>query len=420
MLKETLLVLNPWWKTGKVSKELSKPYKRKAFQKLLDLLEYRHTTIISGLRRVGKTTLMYQAIEFLLKRHNPLEVMYFNFDKGAENLTELLNMYSELTKLDWKKNKVYVFLDEIVKLKSWPEEIKLLYDAFPNLKFVLSSSSSVGLERDAMSNLAGRHFMINLKPLEFEEYLELRGKEKLVKNPGVFEEELKKEFERYLMRSFPEIVDWEDENLIKDYLKSMVIDKVIKVDIAEKFRNINKNLLFQLLNIFYSEPGAMINLDSLSRELRISKKTLINHIFYLEFSYLIRKVKNFRPSTFATSRKMQKVYAYWWNLLYCYTENKDKIMENFVASTLDTKYYWRKGRNEVDFLAGKKKELIPVEVKNRERVGKESIRGLLNFLKKYPTDGYVIYNGEKKRKFDEKKLTYLPFWKIAIHPNLKS
>ena len=68
----------------------------------------------------------------------------------------------------------YYFFDEVQKLETWSNKLKILYDNFPNLKIVISGSSSFHLEKGAKSNLTGRHFVINVEPLNFSEYLELK------------------------------------------------------------------------------------------------------------------------------------------------------------------------------------------------------------------------------------------------------
>lgn len=416
-LKEILDMLNPWWRENTISDELAKPYKRKTFPKVLETSGYKQIVILAGLRRVGKTTLLYQTIEHLLNTHDPKHVLYFNFDKKTKELTEILNAYGELADVDWKKEKVFVFFDEIAKLEDWANKIKLIYDAFPNIKFAVSSSSSVGLEEAATKNLAGRYFLINVKPLCFVEFLELKGKRKLLERGGLWEKEIQKEFEAYLLRSFPEIIGWENELLIKDYLRTTVIDKLIKSDLPERFKNVNQDLLFTLLEMFYTEPGQYLDYDSISSKLRISKKTLVRHIFYLEFSYLLRRVKNFRPGIHTSSKKLQRIYPYWWTLAYCYTDNQDKIMENLVASSLDAKHYWRKNGKEIDFLTVDGKELAPIEVKNKREVKKRELNSLKYFLEKYKVkEGSVIYNGkEKEAEIDENKtIRFIPVWKWLL------
>ncbi|MBI4154634.1 ATP-binding protein, partial [Candidatus Woesearchaeota archaeon] len=235
-------------------------------------------------------------------------------------------------------------------------------------------------------------------------------------NHELYLREIKKEFFSYLLKSFPETVNWDNELVIKDYLKTTIIDKIIKSDLPERFSNINKELLYNLLELFYKEPGFYLDYDNLSRNLRISKNTLYKHIFYLEFCYLIRIVKNFRPSTLSTSRKLQRVYPYWWNLAYCYGENNDKILESFVLSTIDGKYYWRNLEKEIDFLKIEDKNILPIEVKNRERVEDRDLNTLKLFMNKYNLKkSLLLYLGVKEiREFDGRKIEFIPFWEWLL------
>lgn len=414
-IKEILKLLNPWWTDGTVSKELAKPYKRKIFGSLLEMFGYRQITILSGLRRVGKTTLLYQLIESLLGKSEPKKIVYFNFDKRVQEIVKVLESYGGLAGVDWKKEQIFVFFDEIAKLDDWANKIKLVYDAFPNIKFAVSSSSSTSLEKEAIGSLAGRYFLADIKPLSFVEYLELGGKGQLTENVELWKNELEKEFGRYLLRSFPETIGWENEYLIKDYLRTTVIDKIIREDLPGKFRNINRELLFNLLEIFYGEPGIYLDYDGLSKKFRISKRTLIQHVFYLEFSYLIRKIKNFRVSVLAASRKLQRAYAEWWTLAYCYSDNYDRIMENVVASSIDARYYWRKNGKEIDFLTvAEGRNVVPIEVKNKKEISKDDVKTMKYFLEKNNLEeGFVLHSGDEKGEIETangKKITLLPLW----------
>src|SRR3989344_1178016 len=313
-ITDTIRLLNPWWEDEKISEELAMQYKRSFFGKIQEFKRYRQIIILTGLRRVGKTTLMYQTIKELLNETDAKRVFYFSFDKEIDDLIDLFESYKELTGVDYKKEKIFVFFDEITRFKRWASELKLIYDSTPNIKFCISSSSSINLEEEAIKNLAGRYFLININPLNFREFLELKGKKKIIENYKLYEKEIKKEFFSYLLKSFPETIEWDNELIIKDYLRTTIIDKIIKSDLPERFNNINKELLYNLIGLFYKEPGFYLDYDSLSKSLKISKSTLYTHIFYLEFCYLIRIVKNYRPSTLSTSRKLQRVYPYWWNL----------------------------------------------------------------------------------------------------------
>jgi len=415
-IKDTLNLLNPWWKNDEISEELNRPYKRNFFDKIKGFQKYRQIIIVSGLRRVGKTTLLYQTINKLLSETKPKNIFYFSFDKEVKDLIELFEGYKELTGTDYKKEKIFVFFDEITKLNKWANELKLIYDSNPNIKFYISSSSSINLEEEAIKNLAGRYFLINVTPLSFREFLELTGKDNIITNQKLYLKEIKKEFFSYLMKSFPETIKWEDELIIKDYLKTTIIDKIIRSDLPEKFKNTNKELLYMLLELFYKEPGYYLDYDNLSKNLRISKNTLYKHIFYLEFCYLIRIIKNFRPNTLSTSRKLQRVYPYWWNLFYCYGDKNDKILESLIFSVLDGKYYWRDLEKEIDFIKVEKKEILPIEIKNKEKVENRELATLVLFMKKYNLKkAILLYLGEEKvETIENKQINFIPFWKFLL------
>lgn len=411
-MKDTIQLLNPWWEGEVISEELAKSYKRVFFDRVQEFRQYRQITILTGLRRVGKTTIMYQTIKHLLDGTEPKRIFYFSFDKEVDDLVELFENYKELTGVDYRKEKIFVFFDEITKFKKWASELKLIYDSSPNIKFCVSSSSSVNLEEEAIKNLAGRYFIVNITPLTFIEFLELTGNERMIESQEQHSREIRGKFFSYLLRSFPETVNWDNPLIIKDYLKTTVIDKILKSDLPERFSNINKELLSTLLELFYREPGFYLDYDHLSRNLRISKSTLHKHVFYLEFCYLIIIVRNFRPSTLSTSRKLQRAYPYWWNLAYCYGENNDKIMESFALSIIDGKHYWRNLEKEVDALKIEGKSILPIEVKNKEHVQERDLHTLRLFMTKYKIKkSLLLYLGNNKiREFDGRKIELTSFW----------
>lgn len=420
-MEEILLAINPWWKEKKINEELAKPYKREVFKQFLKLVDYRQLLILTGLRRVGKSTLMFQLIDHLIKKTGEAEkILYFSFDLKVDELIKILNVYKELTNVEWKKEKVFVFFDEVQKLSDWASKLKLLYDNFPKIKFIVSGSSSVAIEKEAISTLTGRYFLINVDPLNFREFLELKKSKIELEKSSLWENEIKKEFYKYLKKPFPEITGWKSDLLIRKYLRESVIDKVIRKDLPDKFKDVNEDLLTKLIEIFYSEPGMYLNYDNLSSDLKISKKTLLKHMFYLEFAYLIRRVRNFRSKVLTASKKLQRVYPYHWSLIFPY--GKKNIYECFVASIIDAKYYWRNSSmREVDFIIIKedgKKNLVPIEVKSEELWKKEDLKNLVYFCKRNELKrAFFIYAGnEKTEKIENENITikFIPFWKFAL------
>ncbi len=406
-------ISNPWWRDGTVSNELALPFKRKAFEDLIRLAKLRPITMVSGLRRVGKSTLLYQLIQHLLEEGvEAKKILYFSFDERVDEITDILSVYKDNTGVEWERDRCFVFLDEIQKLKGWSNKLKIIYDSKPNVKFIVTGSSSFKLESEAMKNLAGRYFDLFIDPLSFNEYLELKGSKIDLRHPKLWEGEIKNEFRNYLPRAYPEIIGYKDISLVKRYIKETVIDRILRDDI-ERFKGVSRELLETLVEIFYGSPGVYINYDSMSNDLKVSKKTLIKHVMYLESSYIIRIVKNFRPGMMNVSKKLQRAYPYHFSLAFGWTGNID--LETEVTSFLDAKYYWRHLDKEIDVLViDEKKRMTPVEIKEGQRVNREDMRHLVYFANRFKTNvPIIVYRGDSAEyKIGDVTIDAIPEWKL--------
>ena len=412
-MEEVLLFLNHWWREGKVRKDLAKEYRRVQFYELRDLLEKRQIIVIYGLRRVGKSTLMYQLIQHLIEKGvPPFHILYFSFDKKVGKIKEILDAYSKIAEVDYTKERIFVFLDEIYKLKDWYKELKILYDALPNIKFIVSGSASLKIEAQARSYLTGRAFYVEVKPLFFKEFFELKFGAEL-KNIKLWEDKLKLIFPIYLKKAFPETIALNQERTI-EYIKEIVLDKVLFSDLPLTFKGADIDLLQTLTELFLSNPGMYLNVDALSRSLRKSKNEIIFHIKLLELSYIIRIVRNYRGSLALASRKLRRVYPYHPSLTQVTFKDIDEplLVECFVRSYLDAEFYWRKNGKEVDFVFNS----IPVEIKYKEKIEKEDLKNLLEFMKIFrQSKGYIISKDEfKEIRIDNKKIKIIPAWYFAL------
>ena len=415
---EELIIQNEWWEKGCISKEKAKPYRRSVYNEIRDaFFKYRQITVLTGLRRVGKSTIAYQLIEELLNRNvKPEHIIYFSFDKKIDDLIKILKLYQKITKINWKREKIYLFLDEIQKLKGWSSKLKLIYDNLPNIKICITCSASLMIKKQVLKDLAGRYFKFEIKPLTLREYAELYYGKK-IDNFELFSMEIESLFEDYIRKPFPEIVKVNDWDRIYDYIKSIIVEKIIGSDIPAVFKRVNINLLTTLTEIFFRNPGMILNTDKLSKKLHVHKLTLKEHLYYLEFGKLIRIVKNFRPSVMAESRKLPKIYPYHPSFSFAYfaEAEKGKIFENLVMHRLDLFNYFKDAYHEVDFLKRNKK-IIPVEVKAKENISKNDIKNLLLFMKKFGlNESMVVYSGsEREIKIDNLKVKMIPLMKLLF------
>ena len=399
--KEALVLLNQWWVTDKVDPVLKKEFKRVQYKKLRQLVsEPRGVVIVSGLRRVGKSTLIYQVIDEMLQTEKPDRVVYFSYDFSLGEITEVLNAYQSLTNVDWKHEKVTVFLDEIQKNAHWSSEIKILYDLFPRLKFVVTGSASLQLEREAAIELAGRFYTLEIPVLSIAEYYSIKtGRPH--NNVELIKQDLKNLLDEYMLKPFPELVNVSNRQSISEYIRETVTAKVVALDIAEEFKKVDIQLILALLDYFLSEPGIILNVDKISQNFGKRKVEVDRHIGILEYSKLIRILKNYRPSMLSESRKLRKVYPYDISLSLANFPSIEygRIIETKALTALGATRYWREGNKEVDCILFNGREMIPVEVKSNKVARDEHLTSLRYFIKKFGVKkGILIYMGDDQRR----------------------
>src|SRR3989344_3736637 len=136
---------NPWWTEKRVSAEFIPETLREGFYEIEGDLNRKQIQVLIGLRRTGKSTIFYQLIDKLIKnKFNPLNIIYCSFDDPLlqkNTIEKILKDYSNITGIDYKKEKIYFFIDEAQKSNYWVENIKLIYDNLKNIKILVSGSS---------------------------------------------------------------------------------------------------------------------------------------------------------------------------------------------------------------------------------------------------------------------------------------
>lgn len=400
-----LFEFNPWWEYGEVPRELNPPLKRELFGKLIRGLSKRRIDVVVGLRRVGKTTLMYQLIHHLIENGvNPRNILYFSFDSEVADITDIIKVYEEkVLKNKIRDVRVYLFLDEIQKLHGWENKVKILYDLYPGVKIILSGSASLHIMRGSSESLAGRAKYHYLPPLSFREYLNFKGVK--IKDPEIQLRTLKIQMWSFMRRGFPEAIEMEDRE-IEEYIQDMILTRVIYRDIPQSFKLRDVEIVEILANHILRNSGMIINVGSLASQFRRNRRTITNALSYLEMTYIIKMLRNFRGSYVASSRKNKKGYALHPSL--CRTDNEDILIETLIRAETQARYYWREGRREVDFII---EGNTAVEVKNKERIDRRDLESLKSFSKKFGLEnGYLVYLGDEEYEADKIKIVPAPLF----------
>jgi len=312
--------------------------------------------------------------------------------------------------------KYLLLLDEIQKLENWEEKLKRVYDTYSkNIKIIISGSESLFIKKRSRETLAGRIFEFKIEPLSFKEFLGF--KEIHFQRIGLYEKELSKLFNEHIFtQGFPELVGIKEKEVIKKYIKESIVEKVIYRDIPSLFKIKDISILESILKIIMEEPGQLLELSDLAKELQISRQTLSLYIRYLEESFLIRKLYNYSRSRRKVERKLKKYYPTLLSTDLLFkkdTHSQSKAFEGSIVNQLNAEYFWRDPyKNEVDIVRINQK-VEPVEIK----YGKIETKSLLKFMKKFHVDeGYIVSsNQEKKLEIDGKKIVITPAYKFLLH-----
>ena len=420
MDSKIMAMFNPWWTTGKVKTDLLEEYRRPLFDELKGFLEDRQIILLYGLRRVGKTTLMYQLVDHLLTKGIQSDViLYFSFDESSGDIRDVLKSFEAkvLRKPFEELQRVYIFFDEIQKVDDWDNKLKIFYDLHPNLKFFICGSASLNLRKRGGENLAGRTYMFHLEPLSFREYLYLRDVEVKIENWELHTERIMPYFWDYVRKGgFPELMTNDSETKVREYVRHNVIDRIMHIDIPSEFGLHDTELLTFLVEWICRDPGMIINVDSLAKQLGRNRLTIRNYLSYLQYALLIRFVKNLRPNFLSTSRKMKKAYPSSTGFPYAFFNEVDegKILENFIVQALHAAHYYRNKGDEIDFIIINENDRIPLEVKSGDlQLGK--------FIKNLRKLGLKFGVIATMNKFDEISqddviVKIVPAWALALFP----
>ncbi len=346
-------------------------FPRKIYPALIDHLKSPHITVLTGMRRTGKTT----AIKYLMEELESANKLYLDFERldnrdlfSQRNYESIANNLEQMG-LDLKK-KAYLFLDEIQLVKNIPSVLKYLYDHY-KIKFIVTGSSSYYLKNFFSESLSGRKKIFELFPLDFSEFLDFKGVlHKDVdfsdKKFNVIEyERLRGYYEEFIaFGGFPEVVlipKMEDK---KDSLFD-ILDSYIRIDIKTlaDFRNLNN--VQKLLKMLSQRVGTKIDYSKIARLSGMSRETVKNYIDFFEQTYIISRVSVLTKNPDREIVKAQKLYFCDNGLLDILSDiNSGSKFENAVFNQIRShgsiQYYATKNGMEIDFILDGK---LAIEVK---------------------------------------------------------
>ena len=326
-----LKVDNPWWTEGHIPDYISNMSPRlylNIFYPLVQERDIRRATILMGPRRVGKTILMYHAIQRLINEGvSPQNIIYISVETPIYNKIYLEQLFilacSTLGKTP-NKEQMYMFYDEIQYLKNWEVELKSLVDTYFNVKFIASGSAAAELKKRSDESGAGRFTDFSLPPLTFYEYIHLKGYANLMTSveyvwdnstTNVYNTidivSLNELFLDYInYGGYPEVVfsDKIKENP-GQFIRHDIIDKVLLRDLPSLYGISDVQELNSLFTMIAYHSGAQFSYEKLSKESGVQKETLKKYINYLEAAFLIQVVRRTDDTARSHQRETQfKIY----------------------------------------------------------------------------------------------------------------
>jgi predicted AAA+ superfamily ATPase len=386
-----------------------------------------------GVRRSGKTHVLFSIINRLRAVADHRNIVYINFEDDRlfplelKDLSTLLDAYYELYP-DKKNEKVWFFFDEIQNVENWEKFIRRLYDT-ENCDVFITGSSAKLLSREIATALRGRTLSYEVFPLSFSEFLRFKDIRTDL-HSSKHRARLRNAFSEYLTKGgFPEIVTYAQPVVVKALQE--YIDLIIYRDVIERYGITNTFLLKRLVKFCFTNISTLVSFNKLynvfrSEGLSISRNTVYEYVSYLEDVFALFTVPVHAKSLREQWRNPRKIYSvdvgFKTAMDYPLSSDTGRVFENVVFLELRRKaekIQYFKGRQEVDFyyLLGGKERLLNVSYDmDSPLTRKREINGLIEAMKRFSLSEGSIVTAEHKEvvKTEAGKISVMPLWEWLL------
>lgn len=378
-----------------------------------------------GIRRTGKSYMMYQQIHNLMNDGiSSSQIIYVNFEDerlleiGVDDLNTILEIGIEFS---GSKGKPYLFLDEIQNVDGWEKFVRRVADM--KYRINITGSNSKMLSKEIASTLGGRFMIVNVFPYSFKEYLSANHIENIMlAQIGTKKRaDIVSQYEQYVTYgAFPELVDIKNKrpflnNIYQTvYLQDIITRNKIINDFAVRLilkkiaESVTKALSFNRLTNIVKSAG-----------ISIGKQTVINYVGHMLDSYLIFSLQNY-----ASKKTSPKYYFMDTGLLgLMLLDCKTTQLENLVAVELIRRYgfenvYFFENNIEVDFYVPSENLAIQVSMQVLDDVDtlERETRAFVKLNQFIPdTKCLLVTNSEEtKLNCDGIKIDVVPIWKWLL------
>ena len=388
---------------------------------------------VIGVRRSGKSYLLYQTIHDLLKKGVRKEqILFLNLEDErlelrAENLDLILQAYTELFP-DIGLQDVYFFFDEIQSVKGWEKFTRRVFDTKSRHIFISGSNSRL-LSSEIATELRGRTLTFTVYPLSFREYLDFNHVKR-----ALYPQKMKSKVLHYALKfmlegGFPELVLFDASNrrkMLQQYFNVMIFK-----DIIERYKISNPETLKFFIKKIFAGVTKPFSINKTYRDLRslgykISNKYLYEYFSYCHAVFISRSVNKFDFSEIRQEKSDKKAYVIDNGLLsaveFSVSKNFGKLFENMVALEFmkaEKEIFYYKKNNECDFIIREDDRFLPVQAAyelSEDDTKQRELNGLVEACKYLGTDQGIIitFDQEEILTYKNMDIHVVPFYKYFL------
>lgn len=345
-------------------------------------IQTKQITVISGIRRSGKSTLL---VQFSKKFES---FYYVNFDDERLADFTVKDFQQLMIVLQKKYQSKIIFLDEIQNIAGWERFVRRIHDE--GYKIFITGSNARLLSSELATHLTGRYVKIELYPFSFKEFLHLKNVP-YEKKSSAIKAQVLKHFEIYLQYGgFPEFLKYNDEEFLK-----RVYDDILYKDLLVRFKVKEVKAFKQLASFLFTNFTKEVSYNSLKKTLGFKSATSVkNYIEFMQESFLVFELYKYDYSLKKQFVSDKKIYAIDNGLRnavsFYFSEDLGRMLENLVFMELKRRgkeLYYFKDKKECDFLIKEKSKVTEVlQVSRDMQVGVNEDRefaGLIEAMKRF-------------------------------------
>jgi len=382
-------------------------------------------TIICGVRRCGKSTLLRIFLNKIIKNNQNITYLYCDFSDERLNKFELDDFQKifEIFLEKYKDGKKYFFFDEIQSINGWEKFANRMYEK-ENAKLFITGSNKSLLRSDTSTVLTGRQRLLELYPFSFREFLKIKPNNFNILNLTTKERmKLSNYFEEYFqITGFPYPLEINDKRTLQEYFNNILYKDIISKNKIKQVQEIKDIVLFLANNI-----GQTISYGNLCDFSGIkSKSTIKKYINYLKEAYLVFTISKYDKSIRKQIQNPKKIYFVDVGFARIIgtpsSENKGWYLENIIYLELlrrKKEIYYNKNGNECDFLIKNGiviSEAIQATYEINNKTKDREVQGLISALKKYNLkEGTIITRDQEETStIDGYKIKIVPIYKWLL------